>query len=130
MRDTVPGKFGKARQVSPSLIWSSSRVTHNTEKHSTTLLSPPHNIAPLLTSPLLLGPASDIKVKHGVVSLLKHLAQSSTRSPDNIAALINAGVAKSLASCGIWKEYTDQMRELVQVGAIGVLKHLCSASGK
>jgi hypothetical protein len=67
-------------------------------------------------------------MKHGVVSLLKHLAQSSSQAPDNITALTNADVVKRLSSSGIWKESADPMKEVVQVGAIGVVKHLCNAS--
>jgi hypothetical protein len=73
---------------------------------------------------------SDIRLKHGVVSLLKHLAQSSMQSPSNIAALTRAEIVKCLASSNIWQENADPMRELVQVAAIGVVKHLCNASGQ
>jgi hypothetical protein len=73
---------------------------------------------------------SDIRLKHGVVSLLKHLAQSSVHSPENIAALGHAGVVKCLANSHIWDESVDPMVEVVQVGAIGVVKHLCIGSGR
>lgn len=72
----------------------------------------------------------DIKVKHGVIGLLKHLAQSSTNSPTNRAALSESGVVHRLVSSGIWDEKGDAMAEVVQMGAIGVVKHLCNGSSE
>jgi len=97
------------------------------EKNSTALLSPPHSLGPVLSSVYLLSPATDIKVKHGVIGLLKHLAQASTQSTVISAALGSAGVVRQISESGIWGEKTDAMAEIVQLGAIGVVKHMCSA---
>lgn len=99
------------------------------ETTSSALLSPPHSLAPLISSPPLLSPSTDIKVKHGVIGLLKHLAQSSTNNPSSCAALGGSGVIQRLVVSGIWDERGDAMTEVVQVGAIGVVKHLCHGSG-
>jgi hypothetical protein len=99
------------------------------EKHSKELLSPPHSIGSVLTSVYLLSPATDIKVKHGVIGLLKHLAQASTQSATINTALRSAGVVRRISESGIWDEKADAMAEIVQLGAIGVVKHLCSADG-
>jgi hypothetical protein len=72
----------------------------------------------------MLRPETDIKVKHGIIGLLKHLAQS----PSNRAALGEAGLISRLAASGIWGEKAD-MAEIIQVSAIGIAKHLCSANG-
>lgn len=101
----------------------------NQEKNSTALLSPPHSLGPVLTSVYLLSPAADIKVKHGVIGLLKHLAQASTQSTVINTVLGSAGVVRRISESGIWDEKTDAMAEIVQLGAIGVVKHMCSADG-
>ena len=69
-------------------------------------------------------------MKHGVVGLLKHLAQSSGNSPSNRAALSDSGVLQRLVKSGIWVQRGDPMVEVVQMGAIGVVKHLCNNSGE
>ncbi|KAH7916041.1 hypothetical protein BJ138DRAFT_1229379, partial [Hygrophoropsis aurantiaca] len=98
------------------------------EFHSTILLSSPHNIAQLLSTHVLLSPSTDIKLKHGVVGLLKHLAQSSSQSPANRAALSNSSIIERITTSGIWDDRSDVMADIVQVNAIGVVKHLCSGS--
>lgn len=94
------------------------------------LLSPPHSLAPVLASKHLLSQSVDIKTKHGVIGLLKHLAQSSALSDVVHTALGNAGIVQSISESGVWDEKTDAMAEIVQVSAIGVVKHMCNASGK
>jgi len=101
----------------------------NLEKNSIALLSPPHSLGPVLTSVYLSPPAADIKVSHGVIGLLKHLAQASTQSTAINIALRSAGVVRRISESGIWDERTDAMAEIVQLGAIGVVKHMCSADG-
>lgn len=96
------------------------------EKNAAVLLSEPHSLAPVLTSVHLLSPSTDIKVKHGVIGFLKHLAQSSVQSPEIHTTLGNAGVVQIISECGIWDEKADAMAEVVQISAIGVLKHLCN----
>jgi hypothetical protein len=87
-------------------------------------------LASLLSSDSLLSPGTDIKVKHGAIGLLKHLAQSSVNSPVNRAFLGESGVIQRLVASGIWDKRGDPMAEVVQMGAIGVVKHLCNGSGK
>lgn len=60
---------------------------------------------------------------------MKHLAQSSANCPPNCAALGDSGIIQRLVTSGIWDERGDAMTEVVQVGAIGVVKHLCNSSG-
>lgn len=100
------------------------------ETNSSALLSPPHSLAPVLSSDTFLSPTTDIKVKHGVIGLLKHLAQSSANSSANRAALSESGVVQRLVNSGIWDQRGDAMAEVVQIGAIGVVKHLCNGSGE
>lgn len=100
------------------------------EHHATLLLSPPHNIAQLLSSEPLLSPATDLKLKHGVVGLLKHLSQSSVQSTSNRKALSNAGIIERIVASGVWDDRGDVMADIVQVNAIGVVKHLCNNSSK
>ncbi|KAI0306358.1 hypothetical protein B0F90DRAFT_1808081 [Multifurca ochricompacta] len=91
--------------------------------HSVTLTSPPISIAPDLAA--LLRPETDIKVKHGVIGLLKHLAYAApTRAP-----LGEASIIKRLVGCNIFQPSSD-IAEMVQVNAIGVAKHLCSGNAK
>ncbi|KAI0361987.1 hypothetical protein OH77DRAFT_1389137 [Trametes cingulata] len=89
------------------------------DAHSLAIVKPPISLAPDLAA--LLEPDTDIKVKHGVIGLLKHLAQS----PGNRAALGEAGIIQKLASSQIWSDKAD-MVEIIQVAAIGVAKHMCN----
>lgn len=98
------------------------------EPQSTLLLSPPHNIAQLLSSEVLLSQSTDIKLKHGVVGLLKHLSQASCNSPPNRVALNNAKVVERVLFSGVLDERSDAMADVVQVNAIGIVKHLCNGS--
>ncbi|KAJ7156022.1 hypothetical protein C8R43DRAFT_922335 [Mycena crocata] len=98
------------------------------EKNSTVLLSPPHSLAPFLTSPHLLSPSTDIKVKHGLIGLLKHLAQSCAQSAVIHDALAGAHVVKRVSRSGVWDEKTDEMADIVQVSAIGIVKYMCNAN--
>ncbi|KAJ7109328.1 hypothetical protein C8R44DRAFT_802209 [Mycena epipterygia] len=98
------------------------------EKNSAVLLVPPHSLAPFLTSSHLLSPATDIKVKHGVIGLLKHLAQSCAQSAVIHDALVSAEVVKHVSRSGVWDQKTDEMAEIVQVSAIGIVKYMCNAN--
>ncbi|KAH9946201.1 uncharacterized protein BXZ73DRAFT_86375 [Epithele typhae] len=91
------------------------------DAHSTAIVKTPISLAPDLAS--LLEPEVDLKVKHGAIGLLKHLAQSQGCRP----ALGEAGVIQRLASSQIWSERAD-MVEVIQVAAIGVAKHMCNGS--
>lgn len=94
----------------------------NLDVHSAAVVSPPIALAPELAS--LLVPTSDIKVKHGVVGLLKNLAQVK----ENRSVLGQAGIVRRLASSGLFSDKVD-MLEMVQVYAIGIAKHLCNGNG-
>ncbi|PIL23899.1 hypothetical protein GSI_13650 [Ganoderma sinense ZZ0214-1] len=89
------------------------------DAHSTAIVKPPISLAPDLAA--LLQPDTDIKVKHGVIGLLKHLAQSQGCR----AALGEASIIQRLGTSQIWGDKGD-IAEIVQVAAIGVAKHMCS----
>ena len=90
---------------------------------SVTLTNPPVNIAPDIA--VLLRPETDIKVKHGIIGLLKHLAYAApARAP-----LSQAGIVERLVSSNIFQPSADTA-EMVQVNAIGVVKHLCISDGE
>jgi len=91
--------------------------------HSVTLTSPPVSLAPDLAT--LLRPGTDIKVKHGAIGLLKHLAYAAPAR----SSLSDAGIIKRLVNSNIFQPTSD-MVEMVQVNAIGVTKHLCSGNAK
>ncbi|KAF8894572.1 hypothetical protein BD779DRAFT_1501845 [Infundibulicybe gibba] len=97
-------------------------------KELSTLLSPPYSLAPILTSKHLLSPTVDIRVKHGIIGLLKHLAQVSSQSTLIHTSLGDAGVVQAICDSGIWDEKSDAMADVVQIGAIGVVKHMCNAN--
>ena len=101
-----------------------------TETHTATLLSPPHSLASILTSKHLLSAGVDIKVKHGIIGLLRHIAQSSVQSMEIHTTLANAKVVQYISESGIWDETGDAMAEVVQLGAIGVVKFLCNTVGE
>lgn len=71
----------------------------------------------------------DIKLKHGVIALLKHMAQSSPSAAVH-DFLLQADVVRQISRSGIWDEKTDNMAEVVQLSAIGVVKHMCGANGR
>jgi len=91
--------------------------------HSVTLTNPPVSLAPELGS--LLCPETDIKVKHGVIGLLKHLAYN----PPARSSLSEAGIVKRLVNSNIFQPPSD-IAEMVQINAIGVIKHLCNGNGE
>jgi hypothetical protein len=92
-------------------------------------LSPPHLIAPVILSPRCLSISTDTKLKHGVLGLLRHLAQSTPHNGLVHEALTKECVVHKIAESGIWDEKVDAMAEVVQVSAIGVMKAVCNASG-
>ncbi|KAI9508276.1 hypothetical protein F5148DRAFT_1197562 [Russula earlei] len=91
--------------------------------HAVTLISPPLSLASDLAS--LLRPEIDIKVKHGVIGLLKHLAYA----PQARSSLGEADIIRRLANSNIFQPTSDVV-EVVQVNAIGVIKHLCGGNAK
>ncbi|QRW00062.1 hypothetical protein RhiJN_28080 [Ceratobasidium sp. AG-Ba] len=82
------------------------------------LVAPPSSIVPDLVP--FITPAADMKLKHGVLGLLKHLAQPT---PNKIV-LGDAGVLEALATSNIWDSESDRA-EAVQISAVGIAKHLC-----
>lgn len=92
------------------------------------LLSPPYSLAPILASPHFISPSTDIKLKHGILGLLKHLAQFSKLSPVIPTSLAEVGIIKRISTSGIWDEKSDAMADIIQLSAIGVAKHMCHAS--
>jgi hypothetical protein len=86
------------------------------------IVNSPISLTPDLAD--MLQPETDLKVKHGIIGLLRHLAQS----PVNRVALGKADVIRKLAQSGIWGDKAD-MAEIIQVSAIGIVKHLCNDNG-
>ncbi|EPQ58166.1 hypothetical protein GLOTRDRAFT_136931 [Gloeophyllum trabeum ATCC 11539] len=93
------------------------------EHHAVSLVEAPISIVPDLLS--MLKPDSDIKVKHGVVGLLKQLSHTPRVRP----SLGKAGVLQKLAQSQVWGEKSD-IAEIVEASAIGVAKHLCTANAE
>ncbi|KAG6897469.1 hypothetical protein C0992_001244 [Termitomyces sp. T32_za158] len=98
------------------------------ERKSATLVSPPYSLVPILTSKHLLSPLTDIKVKHGVLGLLKHLAQTAPSSTVIHNALREAEIVRKIVESGVWDEKGDVMADVVQLSAIGVVKHMAGAN--
>ncbi|CCO33297.1 hypothetical protein BN14_07371 [Rhizoctonia solani AG-1 IB] len=86
------------------------------------LVAPPSSIVPDLVP--FITPATDMKVKHGVLGLLKHLAQPVA----NKMVLGDAGVLEALSTSGVWDSESDRA-EAVQASAVGIAKHLCLNNG-
>ncbi|TFK76491.1 hypothetical protein BDN72DRAFT_885218 [Pluteus cervinus] len=98
------------------------------DKIAKALLSPPLSLAPVLTSKYLIGRDTDIKIRHAVMGLLKHLAQPSKGSTTVRIALTQVDVVQRIVLSGIWDEAEDLMVNVVQLSAIGVVKNLCNNS--
>ena len=86
------------------------------------MVKPPISLAPELAKILEGDP--DFKVKHGVIGLLKNLAQSTS----NRGPLGQAGIIGRLSDCGVFEGKSDLV-EIIQVSAVGVAKHLCNGNG-
>ncbi|KAI0341721.1 hypothetical protein BDW22DRAFT_1358564 [Trametopsis cervina] len=91
------------------------------DAHSVAVCNPPISILPDLLP--FLAPEVDVKVKNGVLGLLKNLAVA----PQNRSALGEVGILQRLAASEIWSDKYD-MVELVQVAAIGIAKHMCNVN--
>ncbi|KAL5511837.1 hypothetical protein ACEPAH_5055 [Sanghuangporus vaninii] len=89
------------------------------ENRSIVLVKEPISITPHLVKRLM--PSTDIKVKHGVIGLLKHLAQS----PSIRGILGDAQVLRALRTCEVFSDKAD-VAEPVQMSAINLAKHLCT----
>ncbi|KAI0064603.1 hypothetical protein BV25DRAFT_1823008 [Artomyces pyxidatus] len=93
------------------------------ESHSTIIVSPPISLGPDLAD--LLDPEADLKLKHGVIGLLRHLAYAAPAR----AALAEAGIIQRLVGSNIFRDTSD-IAELIQVNAIGIAKHLCNGNAE
>jgi hypothetical protein len=102
-------------------------LTIFSEKTSTALVSDPLSLAPALSSKSIFAPSTDVKLKHGILGLLKHIAQSANLSPIIPKALAESHVVERINESEIWDEGADQMAIILQLNAIGVVKHLCNA---
>ena len=86
------------------------------------IIKPPIALVPSLMS--ILEPGADIKVKHGVTGLLRHLAyHTPARAP-----LGEAGTIERLVASNIFKDTSD-IADIVQLSAIGIVKNLCNGNG-
>lgn len=92
------------------------------------LLSSPYSLAPVLASEEFLSPSTDLRLKHGILGLLKHIAQSAKMSLIVSKALGEVGIIKRISGSGVWDEKTDAMANIIQLNAIGVAKHLCNGN--
>lgn len=95
---------------------------------ATTLLSPPYSLAPILCSSHFISPSTDIKLKHGILGLLKHLSQFAKISPIIPKVLAEVGIIERIATSGILDEKGDAMADVIQLSAIGVCKHMCNGN--
>ncbi|KZV72901.1 hypothetical protein PENSPDRAFT_628040 [Peniophora sp. CONT] len=93
------------------------------EAHSLAIVSSPIGIGPALAA--ILAPDADMKVKHGAIGLLRHLAYT----PGTRAPLAGARIIPRLLESGIFNESAD-IAETVQVNAIGVVKNLVSGNAE
>ena len=92
------------------------------------LLSPPYSLAPVLASEEFLSPSTDLKLKHGILGLLKHIAQFAKVSQTISKILAEVDILGRISESGIWDEKTDVMANIIQLNAIGVAKHLCNGN--
>lgn len=92
------------------------------------LLSSPYSLGPVLSSPRFFSPTTDIKLKHGILGLLKHLSQYSKQSSVIPSSLAEVGIINRISTSGIWDEKSDAMADVIQLNAIGVARHMCNAS--
>jgi len=67
-------------------------------------------------------------MKHGVLSLLKHMVQAKPGSSFMTSALAQANAIQRVVECRIWEEIPNPMTSIVQLTAIGLTKHLCGST--
>ena len=92
------------------------------------MLSPPYSLAPILSSPHFISQSTDIKLKHGILGLLKHLSQFAKLSPIIPKVLAEVGIIERIAASGVLDEKGDAMADVIQLSAIGVCKHMCNGN--
>lgn len=93
------------------------------ESRCVILAGEPMSIVPQLVS--LLVPSTDIKLKHGVLGLLKNLAQTQK----NQKTLGEAGTITAICRSKVLERDGD-IADMVQLSAIGVVKHLATGHGE
>ncbi|KIK59870.1 hypothetical protein GYMLUDRAFT_44346 [Collybiopsis luxurians FD-317 M1] len=125
--DARNGDFVDRPELATCASLSLGNLTRR-EKNATILLSPPHSLASILSSRHLLSPLTDIQVKHGVLGLLKHIAQALPPGSEFHDTMGQARLINRICDSGVWDERTDGMAEVLQVSAIGVVKHMCNAN--
>ncbi|KAI0082720.1 hypothetical protein K474DRAFT_1585274 [Panus rudis PR-1116 ss-1] len=91
------------------------------EAVSSALLRPPFSLGPDLAD--LLKPETDIKIKHGAIGLLKHLAMN----PVNRPLLGELSIIQKLVASEVWSDKVVIL-DVVQVSAISVAKHMCAGN--
>ena len=96
-------------------------LTSAVDAHSLAITGEPIALSPELAT--LLSPEIDMKVKHGVIALLKHLAQAG----GNRTVLGRAHIIQRLSTSGVFGEKADVI-DIVQLSAIGVVKHMCNGN--
>ncbi|KAF8654090.1 hypothetical protein AX16_003623 [Volvariella volvacea WC 439] len=92
------------------------------------LLSPPYSLASTLTSPTFWSPNLDLKLRHGILGLLRNLAQASINSQKTLNFLRTVQVVQLIVASGIWDDKADFMLDVVQLNAIVVVKHILNGS--
>ncbi|KAG8998705.1 hypothetical protein FRB94_005966 [Tulasnella sp. JGI-2019a] len=120
IKNTKVEESGEADEGRDDLIICATLSLGNLARrpsHCIALLAAPVSLTPHFLP--LLNPKTNIKLKHGCIGLLKHLAQP----PPNKAILGDAGVVEALLDSRIWAREGD-IGEPVQFGAVGVVKHL------
>ncbi|KAH7096110.1 hypothetical protein BKA62DRAFT_720713 [Auriculariales sp. MPI-PUGE-AT-0066] len=85
------------------------------------IAQPPLSITQALLP--FLSPSTDLKIKHGVLGLLKNVAHAQRTR----ATLGDAGLIEAIAASRVWTREAD-FAEIVQLNAIGIVKHLCTGN--
>jgi len=123
LRDVIAGKHCATRcfsnRLRQFLVW----LTSVAEAICDSLAQPPLSIGSTLLP--FLAPNIDLKVKHGVLGLLKNLAHAQRTR----ATLGDAGIIEALAASRVWTRDGD-FAEIVQLNAIGIAKQLCTGNRK
>jgi hypothetical protein len=109
--------------LAPRSAFRKHLLIHGLDDHCIALVAPPSSVVPDLVP--FINPTADMKVKHGVLGLLKHLAQPTP----NKTVLGDAGILEALTMSGVWDSESDRA-EAVQASAIGIAKHLCLSNGQ
>ncbi|KAF8344201.1 uncharacterized protein EI90DRAFT_3028678 [Cantharellus anzutake] len=90
------------------------------EARCVALVQPPVSLVPNLLN--LLDPKMDLKLKHGVLGLLKHLSQPQ-RNRNYLGEL---GTIEAIIRSKVWDNAAD-LADVVQLSAIGIVKHLVTS---